>query len=56
MRNPTVSATPIAPIRLSVGVPSSSVNATASQVLISNDSSNATSGDRINRGRPVTTQ
>ncbi|MNP80243.1 hypothetical protein D3C76_1782790 [compost metagenome] len=32
LRNPTVSATPIAPIRLSVGVPSNSVNATASQV------------------------
>ncbi|MNT73977.1 hypothetical protein D3C72_2127410 [compost metagenome] len=56
MRSPTVNATPIAPIRLSVGVPSSRVSAIAIQVFTSSDSSSATSGDRISNGNPVTTQ
>ncbi|CSB21332.1 Uncharacterised protein [Vibrio cholerae] len=53
---PTVSATPIAPIKLSVGVPSNRVSTTASQAELSNESKIASSGLIKISGKPVSSQ
>lgn len=53
---PTVNATPIAPSKLKIGVPSSKVKNTALKATISKLSSTATNGDNNSKGKPVNNQ
>ena len=56
LRNPTVNATPIAPMQLKMGVPTSKVTTNAHQIFTSNESNNAAIGESKINGKPVNSQ